>query len=74
MPKIEIINGVEIKVYRGDHNPPHVHLFGPGFKISICLDTFKIIAGKYDRKAKNAISWIKENQKLLIEKWDQYNG
>ena len=74
MPKVKIINGVEIKIHRNDHNPPHVHVDGPDFDLSIQISTFEILAGKNTHKAKKAIAWIKENQSILMIKWNQYNG
>lgn len=68
------MNGVEIKIHGDDHNPPHVHIDGSDFNLSIQISSLEIIAGKVTHKAKKAIAWVKENQTFLMKRWYEING
>jgi hypothetical protein len=62
---------LRIVMFYGDHPPPHVHLLGPGVKVSIEVETFKT-KGRCDPKMlAEAQAWITANQVEIMEIWKQ---
>ena len=67
-----------LQVYGREHAPPHFHIVGPGFSVSIDMATLSV-DGIRGRPPKNvvadAIAWasLVENQKLLQTTWDTLN-
>ena len=45
MPTIDIINGIYINIYNGDHNPPHIHALYNEYEIRINIKTGKLLTG-----------------------------
>ncbi len=68
------LNGLVLRIFQGDHNPPHFHVIGPDVDFSVEIATFKISAGKYNRKAKKILNWAKQNRLFLQTEWDKTNG
>lgn len=44
-PTIDTIDGIDINVYNGDHNPPHIHAVYNEYEIRINIRTGKQLAG-----------------------------
>lgn len=58
-----------LQVRERDHNPPHVHLFGAGFDVTIDLQTFDS-TGVWPAGLKTeVIAWVKDNREALMEEW-----
>jgi Domain of unknown function (DUF4160) len=58
-----------------DHNPPHVHLMGPGFEAAISLVTLEVMDGSAPAKVlRHALGWINENREELIKQWHVLHG
>jgi hypothetical protein len=38
--------GIEISIYFGDHNPPHVHIYDAGHRAKVDIATGEIIEGR----------------------------
>ena len=75
MSTIKWIQGVQIKLYAGDHPPPHLHIRAPGFDCVIELRTLKIrVRGQKTCDANNAIDWVVEHQDKLLKMWEKVNG
>lgn len=66
-------NNLKIKIWPRDHLPPHFHIVGVEFDFSVTIKTFEIIAGTYHRKANTILAWAKNNQDVLLSKWDEYH-
>lgn len=45
MPTIDIIDGININIYNGDHNPPHIHAIYGEYEIRINIKTGKPMKG-----------------------------
>ena len=57
-----------------DHAPPHFHLRGPGWSISIEIKTLTIMVGwAPPAELAEALDWAKANQHVLMWKWDDLN-
>ena len=41
MPTIDTIDGIDINVYNGDHNPPHIHAVYNEYEVRINIKTCK---------------------------------
>jgi hypothetical protein len=73
MPTIKDFGSFRISMYFEDHNPPHVHVIGPGFYALVAIADARILRGAIPaRHRKRAQKWMAENQQALFELWDQY--
>jgi hypothetical protein len=61
-------------MYADKHWRPHFHIRGPGWDVSVDLETFDIIVGKGDGVAiEQALKWARENQAQLYAEWGRLN-
>jgi hypothetical protein len=51
MAELSRFYGIIIRMYFGDHNPPHFHVFYGGEMAEIDIRTLEIIAGKIPKRA-----------------------
>jgi hypothetical protein len=58
-----------IAMFVGDHPPVHVHLLGPGFKMSIDVATLKTKGSADAKTVAEAKSWIVENREYIMQVW-----
>ena len=71
MPLIKNLDGIRIYIFYNDHEPPHLHCYEGGTVTVITLQG-NIIRGKISKnKEKKAINWIKENNNMLVGKWNE---
>jgi len=74
MPTIYTSGNYYIRIYFGDHNPPHFHLITPNGAALVSIETLEVLKGAVERKTlRAAIAWASENKELLQGKWDEYN-
>ncbi len=74
MPTLKDFGNFKIRVYFGDHNPPHFHLVGPDFAALVAFSDLSVIGGSAPEKVlKEARKWAAENKAILQETWDQGN-
>ena len=67
MPILSKFNGIIIRMYWRDHNPPHIHVEYKDYKASITLDG-EISAGELPRRELRLMrAWI-ELRRVEIEK------
>jgi hypothetical protein len=72
MPTIQRFGSVTIRMYPGDHRPPHFHIVGPDFQIVIGIADLAILAGEARLgQIAPALSWAEKNIDLLFEMWDK---
>lgn len=58
-------------MYYGDHGVPHFHVIAPDFKVSVAIQTLEVLAGAArPRELRAAIEWARQNQMLLLAKWE----
>jgi len=58
-----------IAMFLGDHPPAHVHLLGPGFKVSIDVATLKTKGGADTKCVAEAKAWIVANRAFIMHVW-----
>jgi hypothetical protein len=76
MPEIIRLTNCKICVYAGDHQPPHFHVRGPGWRVSIEIASCRVLKGKGPRTDINeAIAWAlnPENLSQLAAEWRRLN-
>ena len=70
MPVISAFYGITIKIFQGDHNPPHIHVAYGEFKAQIDIATGRIIAGKLPPRSHKLVKeWLKLRQGEVIKAW-----
>ena len=64
-----------VRYLYGDHEPPHVHVYGDG-EARIDIETLKILTqgGMSDRDVRRAAEIIEANRQLFRETWRKYHG
>jgi len=72
VPVISSFFGIYIRMYHGDHNPPHLHAEYQGHEALITLDDGTVIAGSLPTKALNLIrEWMAEHHDELLKDWER---
>ena len=70
MPVISSFFGILIKMYFGDHVPPHCHAEYGEFKAQVSISNFGIIEGYLPPKALAlVVEWAMVHQEELKENW-----
>lgn len=70
MPVISSFYGILIKMYFGDHVPPHFHAEYGEFSAQVSIHNFAIIEGYLPPKALAlVVEWASIHQETLIENW-----
>jgi len=71
MPIISRFFGIIIAVFYDDHNPPHFHARYSGQKVSIEINSLKVLDGKISPRALGLVmEWASQHKKELIEDWN----
>ncbi|MBK9215001.1 MAG: DUF4160 domain-containing protein [Chloracidobacterium sp.] len=71
MPEIARFYGIVIKLFFGDHPPPHFHAVYGEYVGLFDLNTLEMFEGDLPTRAKNLVlEWAKPNQRDLQEMWD----
>jgi hypothetical protein len=74
MPTIKRFSSSSINMYADDHNPPHFHIVGNEFKVSVAISTMEIITGDAQpRMIAEAMYWALNNREQLTSKWLELN-
>lgn len=70
MPEISRFYGIIIKMYFGDHNPPHFHVEYEGYEALISIYTLGVIAGQLPPRAMGMVSeWAVIHRDELLADW-----
>jgi len=70
MPEISRFFGIVVKMYYGDHPPPHFHAEYGGDKAVIEIRTLVVIGGSLPPRALGlVIEWAAQHQSELMELW-----
>ncbi|MCK5210200.1 MAG: DUF4160 domain-containing protein [Cyclobacteriaceae bacterium] len=74
MPTIDIINGIKINIYNGDHRLPHIHAIYNEYEILVIIDTSQIYAGNLPNKQlKRVFDWLAGNADWALEIFYELN-
>ncbi len=71
MPVISRFYGILIKMYFGDHPPPHFHAEYGEFRAQISIRDFGILEGYLPPKAHALVTeWASVHQDELLQNWE----
>lgn len=71
MPEISRFFGISIKMFFGDHLPPHFHAEYGEFKAQIDIRALVTIEGELPPRALGmVIEWTSQHQNELLELWE----
>ncbi len=72
MPILSTFFGIVIRMFHGDHNPPHFHAYYSEYEAIIDINSGKIISGKLPNRAKKFVDeWRKLHKDELLKAWKQ---
>jgi len=72
MPTIHRFSACKIAIYADDHQTPHFHIEGRGFRAIVEIETLAVRSGNV-RRAGDALAWARENVELLRAEWARLN-
>lgn len=71
MPEVTRFYGIVIKIFFGDHPPPHFHAIYGEYNALVGIESLKIIEGDLPSRAeKMVIEWATLYQKELLNMWN----
>tara|TARA_B100000315_G_C14192166_1_gene413856 strand:- start:14 stop:244 length:231 start_codon:yes stop_codon:yes gene_type:complete len=74
IPTLIEIDGIQVRMYFNDHNPPHVHVIAGGNAAKLAISDGTVFAGSVSPRAeRRARAWIFENQDFLFAKWEEFH-
>jgi hypothetical protein len=75
MPTIEIIDGVKINIYNGDHQPPHIHAIYNEYETLITIEKCEVFAGDMPAKQlKKVVKWLESNSEWALSVFYELNS
>jgi hypothetical protein len=74
MPTVDIIDGIKINLYNGDHRPPHFHSIYNEYEVLIVIESGEIYAGYLPvKQLKKVFNWLSSNSGWALEVFYQLN-
>jgi hypothetical protein len=71
MPEIVRFYGIIIKMFFGDHSPPHLHAIYGEYNATFDINKIEMLEGDMPERAKKlVIEWISIYQNSLIDMWN----
>ena len=71
MPEVARFYGIVIKVFFGDHPPPHFHAIYGEYNALVAIASLQIIEGDLPSRAqKLVLEWALLYQQDLLQMWD----
>ena len=71
MPEISRFFGISIKMYFGDHMPPHFHTEYGEYRAVIDIQTLVVISGHIPPRALGmVIEWASQHRGELLDLWE----
>jgi Domain of unknown function (DUF4160) len=72
MPEIARFYGIIIKLFFGDHSPPHFHAVYGEHNALFAIETLQMIEGDLPNRAKKlVIEWATIHQTELLSMWNE---
>ena len=70
MPELARFYGIVIRMYYGDHNPPHFHAMYGEYEAVFQLDPLELLRGQLPTRARNlVIEWAIRNRSAIEDAW-----
>jgi hypothetical protein len=74
MPVVKRFGAIDIRIYAGDHRPPHVHVVGTDLQVLVRIDTGAVIAGgARASEIAEAVGWIMAHRDAVMAEWTRLN-
>lgn len=71
MPELSRFYGIVIRMYFGDHNPPHFHAHYEGDEALVEIATLSVIAGKLPPRAMGLVAeWALLHRREVEAAWE----
>ncbi len=71
MPIISAFFGILIKIFHGDHPPPHIHVEYGEFEAQFEIESGRLIAGKLPPRAQKLVKeWLKLRKSEVLKAWN----
>jgi hypothetical protein len=71
MPELSRFYGIIIRMYYGDHAPPHFHAVYQGEQIQVSINTLEVMEGEMARRAQALVlEWAALHRTELRQAWD----
>jgi len=71
LPIISAFYGITIKIFQGDHNPPHIHVTYGEFKAQIEIATGRVLAGRLPPRSLQMVkAWLKLRRPQVLKAWE----
>ncbi len=67
-------HGFDVRMYPGDHDPPHVHVWKGGRQVKIDLTTMEVISATHrfnSREIRQIVNLLREHESLLASVWQR---
>ncbi len=72
MPELSRFYGIVIKMYFGDHAPPHFHAEYASDEALVEIETLTLLAGRLPPRAERLVmEWASLHQNELRAQWDR---
>ena len=70
MPEVSRFYGIIIKIYFGDHSPPHFHAEYGDSAVVIGIESLAVLAGEFPPRATGLVTeWASLRQRELTAAW-----
>lgn len=74
MPTLARFGSIVIRIFAGDHAPPHFHVVTPDHQALVRLSDLQVMAGTIDRRSlEQALEWAAANGEFLGAEWRRLN-
>ncbi len=71
MPELSRFYGIIIRMFYGDHAPPHFHAVYQGEQVQISIETLAVMNGSMRRRALSLVlEWSALHQDELRQAWE----
>ena len=74
MPTIKRFGLLQLRMYPGDHLPPHFHVVGPETEAIVSLESLELWAGRAKKSdLREVLAWAEANRDSLWQTWQLLN-
>jgi len=71
MPELSRFYGIIIRMFPGDHPPPHFHAVYQGDQVQVGIETLEVMKGQMPRRALSLVlEWAALHRAELRQAWD----
>lgn len=71
VPTVSQFYGIAVRIYYGDHPPPHFHVYYGSHEALVDMEALEILEGSLPKRAwKLVLEWASEHREELLENWE----